>query len=311
MRIGTGEHSYEWIEEWAEIPDSESARSGFSHTGVIVTGAQHVVTFHPRDRALLEFDRDGRLLGSWDVGVENAHDIVLVEDAGAEFLWLADNLSGQVIKTSMNGGTVMSISRPDYPVYREGKYSPTSLAVDERKFGGSGDIWVTDGYGSYYVHRYTQSGEYVGSINGEDGGGGRFVNPHGIRIDRRGRDPELYVADRGNGQVQVYDLDGAFKRVFGTDYLYRPCSFTTVGENLVVVEHRAGRLTVLDRNDDLVCYLGENPGVEDIPGYPNVGREHIHPGKFSSPHGVAADADGNLYVIEWMVGGRTIRLVRT
>ena len=309
MRIGGGEFLYEWSEDWAVIPDSESARSGWSHTGVIVTEAQEIVTFHhgDGDPRVLFFNAEGELLRSWSVGLENAHDIVLVEEDGSELLWFVDNESGRVIRTTMDGDINMAIECPELPIYRHGKYSPTSVAIDECRFGGSGDIWITDGYGSYYVHRYTDSGVYVDSLNGETGGG-RFNNPHGIFIDRRGVEPELYIADRGNSQVQVYGLDGTFKRVFGHEFLYRPCSFIVVGENLLVVEHRAGRLTVLDRNNELVCYLGENPQVECILGYPNVARELIQPGKFSSPHGLAADMVGNLYVIEWMVGGRTIKL---
>ncbi len=309
MRIGEGEFEYEWIEGWAQIPDTESARTGWSHTGMVTTADGSIVTMHQGEPQLLFFNTDGELLRSVGVDVENAHDVVLVEDDGRERLWLADNLSSRVVKTDLDGQIVMSLDRPDIDVYREGgAYVPTSVTVDEDRFGGSGDIWTTDGYGSSFVHRYTAAGEYIASINGDEGTAGRFEQSHGVHIDRRGPEPELLIADRSSSQVQVYDLDGQFKRGFGLDFLYRPCCFVELGENLVIVEHRAGRLTVLDATNQLVCYLGENPGVEDLPNYPNVDPEHLNIGKFNSPHGITADSDGNMYVREWIVGGRTIKL---
>ena len=309
MRIGEGAFKYEWIEGWAQIPETESARNGWSHTGMVTTRDQSIVTLHQGEPQLLYFNTEGELLRSVAVDIDNAHDLLLVEDDGVEHLWIADNLSGRVVKIELNGRIVMSLDRPDLDVYRKGgSYSPTSMTVDEDRFGGSGDIWVTDGYGSYIVHRYAAGGEYAGSITGEEGTAGTFENPHGVSIDRRGSEPELLVADRGNSQVQVYDLDGAFKRAFGSVFLYRPCCFVELGDSLIIVEHRAGRLTVLDSANRLICYLGENPGVENLPNYPNVAPEHVKIGKFNSPHGITADSNGSLYVREWMVGGRTIKL---
>jgi hypothetical protein len=74
---------------------------------------------------------------------------------------------------------------------------------------------VTDGYGQNHIHRFTASGEYVSSINGNEGRAGAFNRPHAIWIDTRKSEPELYIADRASGQVQVYSLEGEFKRSFG------------------------------------------------------------------------------------------------
>ena len=94
---------------------------------------------------------DGNQLDSWASGLTNAHGMTLVKEGQSEYLWLADNKSAQVVKTTLNGDTVMSLQRPDLPVYGEGKYSPTGVAVNEERHGGNGDIWVTDGYGQSYV----------------------------------------------------------------------------------------------------------------------------------------------------------------
>lgn len=307
--IGSGQHTYEWVENWARIPDSESARTGWAHPGIVASETGLMATFHQADPTVLLFDADGTLHGAWEADVSNGHGMALVKEGDAEYIWLADNNTGAVIKTTLDGQTVMSINKPNLSIYKKGKYSPTSVTVFEERHGGNGDVWVSDGYGQYYVHRYTKSGEYLASINGEEGDTGRFDGSHGVAVDTRKSEAELYITDRSNNRVQVYDMDGNYKRAFGEDFLRLPSAFATDGENLIVAELRAS-LAVLDADDDLIERLGENEPVCDIDGWPNVAAEKIEPGKFNSPHGVATDADGNIYVAEWLIGGRTIKLLK-
>jgi hypothetical protein len=335
MRIGTGHYFYEWIDGWGKFPDTETVRTGWCHPGIVVTGAGDVVTSHPGEPAVLAFDAGGSLRGSWRAEATEVHHITLVKEDGVELLWLTDNgskrrpdlgyeyppdsptTSGRVIKTTLGGRTLMRLALPDLPAYRGSRCAPTAVAVHEERHGGNGDIWVADGYGQNYVHRYTKAGEYTGSINGDEGKAGRFSCPHGVFIDRRKPDPELYIADRANSRVQVYDLEGVFKRSFGADFLTTPSAFAVYGNLLVIAELKA-RLTLVDIEDRLVGYLGANEAVCDAPGWPNnrddqgrvVPTRLLQPGRFNSPHGLAADAQGNLYVSEWLIGGRLTKLAR-
>jgi hypothetical protein len=186
------------------------------------------------------------------------------------------------------------LPKPDLPIYRRGNYSPTFVAVNGERHGGNGDIWVTDGYGESHIHRFSNGGEYLGSINAEKGGAGRFNCPHSIFIDRR-RDHgqnggELYVADRANHQVQVYDLEGRFKRLFGSGFLTSHSGFVTHGGLIVVSELRA-RMAVLDGDNNLLCYLADNQEVCSVEGWPNnrdvggglIPTALLEPGRFNSP----------------------------
>jgi hypothetical protein len=53
MRVGTGEHTYEWIVNWAQLPDTESARTGWAHHGLAVTSDGRVVANHPGDSTVV------------------------------------------------------------------------------------------------------------------------------------------------------------------------------------------------------------------------------------------------------------------
>jgi DNA-binding beta-propeller fold protein YncE len=334
MQIGTGSNTYEWIDGWAQYPDTEASRTGWVHPGMIVNGAGEVVTTHTCEPTVLFYDSDGNLLRSWNAGGTEVHDIVLVKEGDTEYLWLVDNgskrqpeigydyptdsptTSGRVSKTTMDGQTVMTLTLPDLPDYQGSRCAVTEVAVNEERHGGNGDIWVADGYGENYVHRYDKTGRYLSSINGEEGAG-KFNCPHGVFIDTRKAEPALYVADRASGRVQVFDTEGQFKRVFGEDFLTLPSTMVSHGDQLIIGQLSA-KLTVVDAEDNLVCHLGANDAVCDVDGWPNnrdstgrvVPTTLLELGKFNSPHGLTVDSEGNLYIAEWLIGGRMTKLVK-
>jgi hypothetical protein len=119
----------------------------------------------------------------------------------------------------------------------------------------------------------------------------------------------------------VYDLQGRYLRSFGELFLSSPSGFALWGDLLVVAELYA-RLAVIDAEDNLVGYIGADPNAKDgwpeRPGWPNALGEDggvVTPrlpdrdDRFNSPHSVAVDRDGNLYVSEWLIGGRYTKLV--
>ena len=313
MQLGKSNRHYDWIDGWSKSPDSESARTGWAHHDIVVSENGDVIAFHQADPIVLIFNSEGNHKASWDAPVSNAHGMSIVKENDEEFLWLADNTTGKVVKTTLDGQTVSKLQPPDLGVYHNNKYAPTDVTVNEESNGGNGDIWVTDGYGQNYIHRYDKYGNHIGSINGEEGDAGPFTCPHGIWIDTRKEVGELYVADRSNARVQVYDLNGNFNRAFGTgpgaNWLHSPSGFATHGELMMVAELRGSRITVLDKNDELLGYLGENPGAFTmLDDWPNVTSEDVQSGRFNSPHGIATDSSGNIYVAEWMIGGRITKL---
>jgi len=295
---------YRWHENWAKIPAPTSTGNinGRTH-GVVVSQSGAVYIFHQAVPAVLVYSPEGKLMESWG-DYSGAHGLTLVKENNAEFLWLADQDKKLVQKLSLDGKVVQELSKPAYAHEPKASYVPTWVAVNERRHGGNGDIWLADGYGSSRVSRYDSKGNYLLTLDGSTGAGD-FKCPHGIAFDPRKTDPELYVADRGNHRVQVYDSEGKFKRVFGSEFLTSPDGFTFFQDQLIIPELN-GRITILDGQDRLMDHLGSNEKVCSEPGWPD--KTLLEPGKFNSPHGAAADAQGNIFIVEWRIGGRIIKL---
>lgn len=302
MIVGEPPFQYRWHDNWARIPETARGRVDGRTHGVVVLDNGDVVVLHQATPSVLIFDVDGTLKHAWG-DFAGGHGLTKVRENGQEFLWIADSETGAVVKATPQGDIIQHIPQPDSPIYSEKAYSPTWVAVN----GNNGDVWVADGYGAHLVHRYDKDGTYLASINGTEGTAGHFDCPHGIWIDERKAEPALYIADRSHCRIQVYDLEGRFKRVFGSDFLTSPCGFITHGDYLLIPE-LIPRIVVLDRDDRPKTTIGDNDGGFHIDGWPNAPVAGVHAGKFNAPHGIAANKRGDLFVVEWMIGGRITKL---
>jgi hypothetical protein len=335
---------------WAELSAVPNVDSCWVHNAIVATSGGEIIGFHAGQ--LVAFDKEGRLLRTSETGLTEGHGITLVQEDDEEYLWVSDpgfvfncgdddgdpnwtplfgkgvhceTRAPRVVKMTLDGQLISELpippQDPAIPAGPMGPYCPCGCAVDEERFGGSGDIWVADGYGSGVMHRYDKHGNHRSTITG-DKAGQRLACPHAVYIDRRGgKAPELYIADRVNTRVLVYDLEGRHLRSFGEEFLNSPSDFACRGDWLIVAELYA-RLAVLGPDDTLLGYLGADPdpaanqGWPAQPGWPNALADDGHTqipqlperDRFNSPHAVATDADGSLYVSEWVLGGRYTKL---
>jgi len=314
--------------DWAELPHEHGDSAGWAHHGVAVTQSGLVVTFAPGGDEVMVYDGDGVLVDHWPTGLGEGHDITTVVDEDGEHIWIADPGSkmqpvapgtyegvtrgehGRVVKFDLSGQLISELPVPTHPNYREHRYSPTAVVVDAVSLGGDGRIWVADGYGQSLVHVFDAAGTYLQTLEGA------LNCPHALLIDRRRDEPELYVVDRENGRLQVYGLDGGFRRTVGAGLLRRPAAIAASGSQLFVAELEA-RLAVLDADDELLYYVGADDIAAGRPGWPNAIaadgrtiRPDLTSGIFNSPHGLAVNAHGDPIVAEWLIGGRVNTLTK-
>lgn len=303
MTLGTGDYTYEIVEGWGTLPGGITL--GYTH-GVVVDKQDRVFVHNQSKHAVIVFDKDGSYLSSWgDEFAQGAHGMYLSREGGSEYLYLADYARHIVVKTTLDGCEIWRLGvLPLTGVYAsEEEYKPTDVAV-----APSGDVYVCDGYGQSWIHQYNSKAEYIRSWGGPGSEAGKLRCPHGVWVDTRGDEPVLLVADRGNNRIQLFTLDGGHIG-FVTDELRLPCCFYQFGEDIYIPDLH-GRVTIFGRDNKLITHLGDNPGVWDTPGWPNIPHEQRVSGKFISPHAVCVDSGGDLYVVEWVSDGRLTKLRR-
>ncbi len=91
MRIGNGQFTFEWLEDFAEIPYPDEAARGWAHHGIAVSSAGTLLTFHPARSTVLELTTDGKLVRTMDVPLSEAHGVTICTDGRNDCLWFADN----------------------------------------------------------------------------------------------------------------------------------------------------------------------------------------------------------------------------
>lgn len=328
--VGTGAHTYEWVDNWAKLPEGKR----FGNTHAVVETADGRIFVHsasPTGDATCVFDPDGKFIKSWgERFAPNAHGMDYRKEGGEEFLYLAPTGMHKVYKVTLDGEIAMEIDYPKEaknakgePIYADAEvekkdkdgnvsksvkkgsdaYVPTFIALPP----GSEDFYVADGYGASYVHRYNAKAEYVSTFGGKGSGEGQLNCPHGIWWDDRDpANPLVLVADRSNVRLQWFTPDGKFVRMV-KDELRHPCHFDIRGKDVLIPDLH-GRVTIFDKDDKLICHLGDNADPAKFRGKNNTPAGETRPGTFYTPHGAMWDAKGNAFVVEWLPYGRVTKL---
>jgi hypothetical protein len=309
--IGSGNHTYEVHHDWGELP--KNIAYGNTH-GVVEDSKGHIYVHHTVNAAsessdsMVVFDEKGKFVKSWGREFKGgAHGLHIRNEGSTEYLYLCDTARGVVVKATLDGETVWSIGYPEQSdAYKPGpdgkkpKWSPTNLAI-----APNGDIYVGDGYGSSYILVYNSNGEYQRTFGGKGKEAGKLDCPHGIIVDTRGPKPVLTVADRGNARIQRFTLAG--EHIDFVDGTKMPCHFNYFNNGDVVIPDLGARVTVLDKNNQVIEHLGDDSDTK-WRDTRKLTRDHFTPGKFVCPHGACFDHAGNIFVVEWVEVGRVTKL---
>jgi hypothetical protein len=191
-------------------------------------------------------------------------------------------------------------------VWGRDRFMPTNIAFHPT----SGDFYVADGYGAYAIHRYDKDANYKSTFGKLGKHDGQFDLPHGVWIDARpGREPSIVVADRVNARLQWFSLDGEHQQT--QDGFLLPANVDTFGEVMLVPDLQA-RVTLLDGHNRVIAQLGDDAAWREkaMTMEPRKQPEEAPAGKFIHPHDACFDAEGNIFVAEWVATGRVSKLRR-
>jgi len=287
--LGSGEHRYRVVENWAKLPE------GWNLTdvaAVAVDSKDRVYVFNRGEHPMVVLNRDGSFVKSWGEGLfRRAHGLHIDAD---DNLYCTDDGDHTVRKCSTDGKVLLTIGIPDKPApYMSGE--PFNRCT-HTALSPKGEIYVSDGYGNACVHKYTPDGKLLKTWGEPGSDPGQFNIVHNIAADADGF---VYVADRENHRVQVFDGNGKYETQWNN--LHRPCALCRCGgkqANFIIGELGPGlavnrkvpnlgpRLSIVDSKGKRIARLGGENG----PG--------LEAGKFLAPHGIAMDSKGDIYVGE-------------
>jgi hypothetical protein len=324
--IGEGAFKYEALHNWGQLPPHIQ----WGNTHNIAEDAQGNIYVHHTVHAnsqsadtMVVFDQTGKFIRSWGRQFRGvAHGLWLRKEGRDEFLYLTANaanarmqpqpeMPATVVKMTLMGEIVFKIDGPpDIAQYKApvgaaqpgpAPYNPTNIAI-----APNGDLYVADGYGSYYINRYDSKGTYLNTFGGRGTEAGQLREPHGIWVDTRSATPNVTVADRRNNRLQRFTLDGTHID-FITGFRL-PCHFHEHNGHVVIADLQ-GRVSLMDKNNAIVGHLGDAvPSGPPNPPRNTTDRSAFVPGQFVNPHGASFDHEGNIFVAEWVEIGRVTKL---
>lgn len=304
VRMGCGDMTFDTVPGWGLAPDGKSA-IGSTHGGVAVGKDGSIYT--SAHAGVFVFSPDGKVVRSF-LGdrYSDMHDVKIREEGGREFLYGARNVNAEGVKLdAATGEVVLTLPFPKESGLDLKAFSPTAITV-----APNGDIFLADGYASDHVFKFDKDGKYLMHFGEKGDGPAQFHTAHGMTLDTRYEPPRLLICDRNHepkGRLVHYDLDGKFLGEVVTG-LGMPTSASVQGK-FVSVPDLHGRLVVLDETNTIIAVLGNNPDRAKGGSF-NVPQEQWAEGIFSGTHGSSWDAEGNLYVQDWNVSGRIMKLVR-
>jgi hypothetical protein len=211
------EIAYDSVPNFFKLPPDVYFGEGI---GVATNSKGHVFVYTRSGRTrLLEFDQNGnyvREIGQGNYGFEFAHTVRV--DA-QDNIWAVDEGTNMIIKFNPEGRVVMVLGRRPEAV--EGAVGTGTPAAEPQPYVFSrqtdvgwdkdGNIFVSDGYGNSRVVKYDKSGRFVKSVGSRGSAPGQMNTPHTIAVDAQGN---VYVGDRGNARVQVFDNDLNLKTIY-------------------------------------------------------------------------------------------------
>jgi len=285
--------NYEVVHGWPKLP----AGYAFGQvSGIGVDSHNHVFVFHRGEPPIFCIDGPtGKVLASWGTGLFSKPHGLAVDSR--DNVWVTDIELHQIFKFTHDGKILMTVGVKGVAGL-DGKHfnQPTDVAV-----APSGEFYVSDGYGNSRVAKFSSEGKFLFDWGRKGDKPGEFNTPHGICLDGNGR---VYVADRGNARVQIFDPGGKF-----LDQWRGP----EIGQPWDVFVGRDGGVYVMDGGDmnpkppdrGRIIILNQQGKVLD-----EFGSFGSYDGQFYWGHALAVAPGGDVYAVDVNTGMRAQKFAR-
>ena len=240
----------------------------------------HLLVFNRGDHPLVEFDGNGKFVRSLGEGLYTRAHGMRIDGLGN--IWTTDVAAHTVVKMSPQGQVLLVLGvKGQAGEWNEAAQSRLLNEPNDLAFGPAGDIFVVQGHGQAIprVLRFDKSGKFITSWGGKGTGPGQFDIAHSIVIDRKGL---VYVADRQNRRIQIFDADGKFIKEW--KYAGLPCGlYIAPNQQMYMVSGFAGQILKLDSSGKALAATGQ-PGKEL--------------GQFGEAHYMTLGPKGEIYVAD-------------
>ena len=291
----TDKDGYAVVHGWPELPVGRTLGQA---TGVGVDSHNHVFVFHRAGRewsdpfpadpietpAVMVFDGDtGKMLAEWGSNMFVMPHGLSVD--AENNVWMTDVGRHQVFKFSHDGDLLLTLGENRVAGADSEHFNlPTDVAVLS-----DGSFYVSDGYANTRIVKFSPQGKFQFQWGEAGSSEGRFDLPHGIAVDGESR---VYVADRSNARVQVFDREGSFLAQWKSTEIGRPYA-VAIGpdEKAYIVDGGDQPPGPPDRSRAMRMSL--NGDVETT-----FGRYGNYDGQFQLGHDIAVAADGAVYVVD-------------
>jgi DNA-binding beta-propeller fold protein YncE len=281
---------YHAVPGWPQLPEGWNFNETAATTVDPASG--HVWVVHRGPHPIMEFDAAGKFVRWFGEGLfERPHAIHLDPEG---YLWTVDDGTHTVLKLDSSGRVRMVLGRSKESSAQLGPLPPTpawgSRAITDKDllrfnrptdvaWDAAGNLYVTDGYGNSRVVKFTRDGRYLTEWGRKGTGPGEFDIPHAVAVDKRGR---VYVADRQNYRIQVFDTGGRFIEQW--QHVGSPWGLALApDESLWMADGYNGRVLHL------------SPDGKILGGFGTVGRL---PGQFLFVHNVSLGPGNAIYTSE-------------
>jgi DNA-binding beta-propeller fold protein YncE len=249
-------------------------------SSVAVAGDGHLIVFNRGAHPLIELDASGTFVRAFGEGrYTRPHGMRLDPD-------------GHIWTTDVNAHTVTKMDRRGQVLLTLGQGATRFNQPTDIGFGPGGEIFVVEGHGMSEprVLKFDRHGAFVKAWGTRGTGPGQFDIAHSVVVDGRGL---VYVADRQNRRVQVFDGDGTYVREW--KFAGLPCGLTLRDGRMYMVSGFAGQILELDANGKATAATGQ----------PGKGL-----GEFGEAHYLAFGSRGEIYVAD-TVNARLHKFVRS